>query len=82
MNENDKSLLKQMLAAGRFNWGIYELLVEHNKQQAKEQIQTMGEKWCLHPKHSAKKLDVPLQILDNHRIGSQILTNFVKGRGK
>jgi hypothetical protein len=82
MTDNDKHLLKQMLAAGRFNWGIYQLLCDYNQQQAKEQIEQMGEKWCLHPVHSVKKLDVPLQILDTHRIGSSVLNNFVKGRKK
>ena len=83
MTENDKSLLQQMIAAGKFNYGIYELLVEYNKQQAKEMIAQMGPKWCLHPDNSTKKLDMPLQILDSHRIsGSRVLDNFSKGRKK
>jgi hypothetical protein len=82
MSPNDQALLKQMIAAGRFNWGIYELLVEYNQQQAKEKIAAMGPKWCLHPDHRAKRLEVPLQILDSHRFDSHILTNFKKGRGK
>jgi hypothetical protein len=83
MTENDKSLLQQMIAAGKFNYGIYELLVEYNKQQAKEMIAQMGPKWCLHPDNATKKLDMPLQILDSHRIsGSRVLDNFSKGRKK
>lgn len=82
MTSNDKMLLKQMLEAGRFNWDIYDLLVKHNEQQAKEKIEAMGEKWCLHPKHRVQRLDVPLQILETHRIGSSVLNNFVKGRKK
>jgi hypothetical protein len=82
MTDNDKHLLKQMLAAGRFNWSIYELLCEYNKQQAQEQIKEMGPKWCLHPDNKVKKLDVPLQILDGHRRGSIVLDNFAKGRKK
>lgn len=82
MTDNDKRLLSQMIAAGRFNWPIYDLLVENNKQRAKEMIAEMGQKWCLHPDNAAKKLDVPLQILDSHRIGSRVLDNFAKGRKK
>lgn len=82
MTENDKSLLKQMIEAGKFNYGIYELLVEYNKQQAKDMIIAMGTKWCLHPDNATKKLDVPLQILDSHRMGSKVLDNFSKGRKK
>lgn len=82
MSEHDKKLLSQMIAAGRFNWPIYDLLVENNKQRAKEMVKDMGTKWCLHPDNAIKKLDVPLQILDSHRIGSRVLDNFSKGRKK
>ena len=82
MTKNDHKLLGQMIAAGRFNYGIYQLLVEHNKQRAKEMIEEMGPKWCLHKDHSAKRLEVPMQILDGHRFDSHILANFKKGRSK
>lgn len=82
MTDNDKRLLSQMIAAGRFNGAIYDLLVINNKQRAKQMIEELGSKWCLHPDNAAKKLDVPLQILDSHRIGSKVLDNFTKGRKK
>lgn len=82
MTKNDKNLLGQMIRAGRFNGPIYDLLVENNKQTAKQMIKKMGTKWCLHPDNAVKKLDVPLQILDSHRIGSRVLDNFSKGRKK
>jgi hypothetical protein len=60
MNKNDQTLLVQMINAGHFSYDIYLLLVEHNKTIAKEKIEQMGEKWCLHPKNAAKRLDTPL----------------------
>jgi hypothetical protein len=70
LTDNDKSLLKQMIAAGKFNYDIYELLVEYNKDRAKEMIQQMGPKWCLHPFNAIKRLDTPLPLLNR---GSRIL---------
>jgi hypothetical protein len=70
LTTNDKSLLKQMIAAGKFNYDIYELLIEYNKDRAKEMIQQMGVKWCLHPLNSTKRLDTPLPLLNR---GSKIL---------
>ena len=67
MNANDQNLLKQMIRAGKFNYPIYELLIEHNAIQAKEMIKKMGDKWCLHPANSVKRLDVPLPLLSEPR---------------
>lgn len=72
MTKNDKSLLKQMIHAGRFNIGIYELLCDYNKQRATEIIKKMGTKWCCHPDNAAKRLEVPLPVLSD-RITSKIL---------
>ena len=71
--ENDKSLLKQMIHAGRFNGPIYDLLCAYNYQKSQEMIKEMGEKWCAHPKHAAQKLDKPLPLLDNAKFESRIL---------
>jgi len=49
-----------MIRAGHFSYDIYELLVEHNKMRTKELIADMGDKWCLHPKHSVKRLEKPI----------------------
>jgi len=58
-----KSLLKQMINAGRFNYAIYELLIEHNKCKSQEMIEQMGDKWCLHPANKVFRLDTPLPLL-------------------
>lgn len=63
MNKNDKNLIKQMIVAGRFNYDIYELLVKHNQQRAKESIKSIGNKWCCHPDNRVKRLDTPLPLL-------------------
>jgi hypothetical protein len=70
LTDNDKHLLKQMINAGKFNYDIYELLIEYNKDRAKEMIQQMGTKWCLHPLNATKRLDTPLPLLNR---GSRIL---------
>ena len=72
MTKNDRSLLKQMIEAGRFNFDIYELLVEQNASNAKESIKKMGEKWCCHPANKVKRLEMPLPILSDMR-ASKIL---------
>lgn len=73
MTKNDKSLLKQMIHAGRFNIEIYELLCEYNAQKSKEAIKKMGTRWCCHPDNAAKRLEIPLPILSD-RITSKVLT--------
>lgn len=73
MTPNDKSLIQQMIKAGKFNDGIYDLLVAYNKQRAKELIIEMGEKYCCHPKNFVKRLDVPLPLLSEPR-PSKVLT--------
>lgn len=72
MTENDKSLLRQMIHNGRFNYAIYELLCNYNKHKAIETIEKMGTKWCCHPANAAKRLEVPLPVL-SERTGSKIL---------
>jgi hypothetical protein len=72
MTKNDQHLLKQMINAGHFSYDIYLLLVEHNKQVAKEKIAKMGNKWCLHPDNAVKRLNTPLPLL-NQTTESKIL---------
>jgi hypothetical protein len=72
MTDNDKHLLGQMIRAGRFNYAIYEMLCELNKQKNQEMIKEMGTKWCCHPDNAAKRLEVPLPVLSD-RIASKIL---------
>ena len=72
MTKNDKSLISQMIRAGRFNYEIYELLCKQNAVNSKTAIKKMGNKWCCHPDNSVKRLEVPLDVLSAHR-GSKIL---------
>lgn len=65
MSKNDKSLLRQLIQAGKFNLEIYELLVKYNESRSKELIKKMGDKWCCHPDNRVKRLDVPLPILSD-----------------
>ena len=60
MTKNDKSLLSQMIHAGRFNFEIYDLLCKQNAANAKLAIKKMGSKWCCHPDNAIKRLDAPV----------------------
>lgn len=72
MQKSDQILLAQMIKAGRFN-AIYDLLPAMNDAKSKDIIEAMGELWVLHPKNRVKRLETPLGILDQSRIGSKIL---------
>ena len=54
MTANDKTLIQQMIKAGRFN-AVYDLMQNYNQQKAKDIIQEMGEKWCCNPKNWVKR---------------------------
>lgn len=73
MTDNDKSLLVQMMKAGRYN-AIYDFMPEYNFQKSQEVIQQMGNKWCCHPDNRIKRLDVPLPLLNEPR------TKILKGK--
>ena len=75
MTKNDKSLLSQMIHAGRFNYEIYELLCNQNAINSKAAIKKMGNKWVCHPDNYVKRLEMPLDVLNAHR-GSKILTRL------
>lgn len=66
MTENDKSLIIQMMKAGRHN-AVYDLMPQYNMIKSQEIIKTMGAKWCCHPDNAVKKLEVPLPILTEPR---------------
>ena len=72
MTKNDKSLISQMIRAGRFNYEIYELLCQQNAVNSKAAIKKMGNKWVCHPDNYVKRLEIPLDVLNAHR-GSKIL---------
>lgn len=66
MTENDKSLIRQMMNAGRYN-AIYDLMPAFNLQKSKDIIQDMGSKWCCHRDNQIRRLDVPLEILKQNQ---------------
>lgn len=67
MTKNDSKLLSQMIHAGKFNWDIYQLLIKQNEVKTKALIESMGAKWVCHKDNQIKKLDVPLDILSEHK---------------
>jgi hypothetical protein len=66
MTDNDISLIKQMISAGRFQ-AVYDYLPGLNLMRSQQIIESMGNKWCCHPDNSVKKLDQPLPILSESR---------------
>jgi hypothetical protein len=81
MTENDKSLIRQLMSAGRHNV-VYDLLPEYNLLKSREIIEQMGNKWCCHPDNAVKKLEIPVAILDAHKKESIVLTRFKESRKK
>ena len=67
MTENDKSLIIQMMKAGRHS-AVYDLMPQYNLLKSQEIIKAMGTKWCCHSDNAVKKLEVPLPILNEPRI--------------
>ena len=73
MTKNDKSLLKQMIEAGRFSYAMYELLIQQNEANSKAMIRRMGNKWVCHKDNHVKRLETPLgQLTKGSRVLSQI----------
>lgn len=62
MNENDKSLIIQMMKAGRYS-AVLDFMPEYNLQKSKELIEKMGDKWVCHPNNRIQRLAKPLEIL-------------------
>jgi hypothetical protein len=66
MTPNDRSLILQMMKAGRYS-AVLDFMPAYNLDQSKEIIKQMGDKWVCHPANKVKKLDVPLDILKSHQ---------------
>ena len=62
MNANDRSLIVQMMKAGRYS-AVLDFMPDYNLQKSKEIIEQMGDKWVCHPSNKVKRLDVPLDVL-------------------
>jgi hypothetical protein len=63
MTNNDKSLIQQLIRAGKY-WVVEDFMPEYNRIKSREIIEQMGNKWCCHPDNAVKRLDVPLPILN------------------
>jgi hypothetical protein len=72
MSPSDINLIQQMIRAGKYN-AVYDLMPAMNDQKSKDIIEKMGELWVCHPKNKTKRLETPLGILDQSRMGSKIL---------
>jgi hypothetical protein len=66
MTENDISLIKQLITAGKMEV-VYDLMPDYNMMKSKAIIDRMGEKWCCHPSNKVKRLETPLEILKQHQ---------------
>ena len=56
-----------MIQANRFNFEIYQLLVQANKDKSAELVAQMGDRWCCSKANAVKKLEVPLEILKQNQ---------------
>ena len=63
MKNSDRDLVKQMIKQGRFN-AVADFMPAMIDADAKDLVEKMGVKWCCHPDHHVKRLDVPLPILN------------------
>ena len=55
MKQTDKKLLKELLAAGKFDEQIVGFLSEIRQENTKRMIKDMGTKWALHPANAPKR---------------------------
>lgn len=67
MIKSDRNLLMQMIRANRFNYEIYQLLVEANKAKSAELVEKMGDNWCCSKANAVRRLEVPLEILKQNQ---------------
>ncbi len=63
MTKNDRKLVAQMIKAGRYSWGLYQIMIEQNALDSKALIKQMGSKWLCHRDNYVKRLEVPLPLL-------------------
>lgn len=73
MRPSDINLIKQMMQAGRYD-AVLDFMPEYNLQKSKSIIAEMGSKWCCHPDNYVKKLEVPIEILQQNK------TKVLKGK--
>lgn len=67
MTANEVSLIRQMMLAGKYN-SVLDFMPEYNLEKSKDIIKEMGSKWCCHPDNYVKKLETPIDILQQNKI--------------
>ena len=73
MTSSEISLIKQMMQSGRYG-AVLDFMPTYNLQKSKKLIESMGSKWCCHPDNHVKKLEVPIEILQQNK------TKVLKGK--
>lgn len=66
MTNNEMMLIKQMMLAGKYN-AVLDYMPQYNLDKSKEIIKEMGSKWCCHPDNHVKRLEVPIEILNQNK---------------
>lgn len=67
MTANEVNLIRQMMQAGKYN-SVLDFMPEYNLEKSKAIIKEMGSKWCCHPDNYVKKLETPIDILQQNKI--------------
>jgi len=66
MTSNDATLIRQMMQAGKYN-AVLDFMPIYNLEKSKTIIKEMGSKWCCHPDNHVKRLEVPIEILNQNK---------------
>ena len=66
MTSNDATLIRQMMQAGKYN-AVLDFMPIYNLEKSKAIIKEMGSKWCCHPDNHVKRLEVPIEILNQNK---------------
>ena len=73
MTNNDAKLISQMMKAGRYD-AVLDFMPQYNLEKSKQIIESMGSKWCCHPDNYVKRLEVPIEVLQQNK------TKVLKGK--
>lgn len=67
MTANEISLIRQLMLSGKYN-AVLDFMPDYNLEKSKAIIKEMGSKWCCHPDNYVKKLETPIDILQQNKI--------------
>ena len=67
MTANEVNLIRQMMQAGKYN-SVLDYMPDYNLEKSKAIIKEMGSKWCCHPDNHVKRLETPIDILQQNKI--------------